>query len=563
MKALKALCLTSTWLLIPLVLRAAAGTGLGLCADYYDDVNFGRWAGSAADTGALNYDWAGNSPVAALHPDYFSIVWQGEIQAQFSETYVIYFRNDDGGRVYLNKTLILDNMLPPHAVQETATAVAMSAGVRLPIRVEMYENAGLAVAQLSWSSPSTPKQIVPASQLYCIYPGVPTPTPSPTPWAPLCLQGDSFAGPALQPFWADRQIGLGLTGTASLAGSLSFTASGISVSDSSDGFRYIYQQSGGDFDVSLKVDFVGSFGANSRAGLMARESLDTAARYAAVFASNQGVFRWQTRTAQGALAGNFSGGAFVNSGLSPAWLRLRREGDLFGAYSSPDGMSWSQLGLTETVSMPANLLIGIAALSGSGGVLRSVKVEDFRPYGCGLAGVTLELYDSAGTLALRTQAGLAATGISGLRLSAQAWDPGLGRLHLSSGSWDYDYDGRDSSGQPLPNGVYWLSVKAEGGSSSSAYVTVLRSGSRTLDAYAGPNPAGKGSRFVAIRWSPLSAAVDIKVFSLAGELTSDLGRAQGGKAIWNIGQTANGIYLISLKLAGERRPQFLKIAIAR
>jgi hypothetical protein len=43
--------------------------------------------------------------------------------------------------------------------------VALVAGAQPSIRIDYYENGGGAVAQLSWSSPSQPKQIVPAGRL--------------------------------------------------------------------------------------------------------------------------------------------------------------------------------------------------------------------------------------------------------------------------------------------------------------------------------------------------------------------------------------------------------------
>jgi hypothetical protein len=44
--------------------------------------------------------------------------------------------------------------------------IAMRAGVRVPIRVEMFNQKGHAGVQLGWQSASTPPEIVPQSQLY-------------------------------------------------------------------------------------------------------------------------------------------------------------------------------------------------------------------------------------------------------------------------------------------------------------------------------------------------------------------------------------------------------------
>jgi hypothetical protein len=51
-----------------------------------------------------------------------------------------------------------------------AGSIPLVANHKYKIRIDYYENAGGAVAQLFWTSPSTPFQIVPQTQLYSSYP---------------------------------------------------------------------------------------------------------------------------------------------------------------------------------------------------------------------------------------------------------------------------------------------------------------------------------------------------------------------------------------------------------
>src|SRR5437763_41874 len=44
--------------------------------------------------------------------------------------------------------------------------IKLVAGQSYDIKMEYFQNAGAAVAKLLWSSPSTPKQVIPTSQLY-------------------------------------------------------------------------------------------------------------------------------------------------------------------------------------------------------------------------------------------------------------------------------------------------------------------------------------------------------------------------------------------------------------
>jgi len=47
----------------------------------------------------------------------------------------------------------------------------------------------------------------------------------------------------------------------------------------------------------------------------------------------------------------------------PAWFRLRREGNVFTAYQSSDGITWFKVG-RSIVEMPKTYYVGLAASSG-------------------------------------------------------------------------------------------------------------------------------------------------------------------------------------------------------
>jgi hypothetical protein len=60
------------------------------------------------------------------------------------------------------------------------------AGQKVPIRMEFYKGPSAGVAQLKWSGTSTPKQIVPQSQLYSTAGGATGGTSAP----PVVEEGD-------------------------------------------------------------------------------------------------------------------------------------------------------------------------------------------------------------------------------------------------------------------------------------------------------------------------------------------------------------------------------------
>jgi hypothetical protein len=68
-------------------------------------------------------------------------------------------------RLWVDGHLIINNWREQGAT-ESAASITLVAGQKYDIRMEYYEHNMSAVAQLSWSSASTPKQIIPQSQLY-------------------------------------------------------------------------------------------------------------------------------------------------------------------------------------------------------------------------------------------------------------------------------------------------------------------------------------------------------------------------------------------------------------
>jgi hypothetical protein len=180
------------------------GNGTGLSATYYDNLNFSGATVSRTDPG-VNFNWAGGSPAPAIGADTFSARWRGQVQAQFSETYSFTTRSDDGVRLWVNGQKIIDNWTD-HAATEDSGSIALQAGVKYDIVLEYYDNGFDATVQLFWSSPSTPRRVVPQSQLFPASTVTPTATPTVTPTATpngtglsaVYYDNRDFSGPTLQ-----------------------------------------------------------------------------------------------------------------------------------------------------------------------------------------------------------------------------------------------------------------------------------------------------------------------------------------------------------------------------
>jgi hypothetical protein len=144
----------------------AGGAGTGLKGEYFTNRTLtGPPAVTRVDP-TINLAWGTGSPDPAIPIDQFSVLWTGQVQAQFSQTYTFYVFSDDGIRMWVNGQLLIDRWFDQYGPEVASAPIALIAGQKYDIRIEYYEAFGGAELHLSWSSASTAKQIVPQSQLF-------------------------------------------------------------------------------------------------------------------------------------------------------------------------------------------------------------------------------------------------------------------------------------------------------------------------------------------------------------------------------------------------------------
>ena len=171
------------------------------------------------------------------------------------------------------------------------------------------------------------------------------------------------AGPAtttLPAPWTSRDLGSpALTGSASAAGgTFTVTAGGIDIWDTSDQFHFVNQPLQGDVEVIARVASLQYADGWSKAGVMVRETLTGASRHASMVATGTQGWSFQRRIA----TGDTSYHQTEPGGAAPGWVRLVREGNLFSAYRSTDGSTWSLVG-SDTISMASTVYVGLAVTS--------------------------------------------------------------------------------------------------------------------------------------------------------------------------------------------------------
>jgi mono/diheme cytochrome c family protein len=146
---------------------ATVGTGTGLSGAYYAN-QIGTFTNPPTLTrvdATIDFNWNSVGPDSSVGQTNFSVRWTGSVQPVFSEPYTFYATSDDGVRVWLNGQLLINGWVdqPPTTYQAT---IALRAQQLYTLQVDYYQHQGGAVAQLTWSSPSTVQTIIPQTQLY-------------------------------------------------------------------------------------------------------------------------------------------------------------------------------------------------------------------------------------------------------------------------------------------------------------------------------------------------------------------------------------------------------------
>lgn len=141
---------------------------------------------------------------------------------------------------------------------------------------------------------------------------------------------------------------------------------GVVGGSTTDNFAFAMVQLSGNCSITARVVSVQNIaGTNSFGGVMMRESLAPDAKSVSMgMRASTARSRFTTRATNGQAS------VSVNSGGQsfPYWVRLVRTGNVFSAYYSSSGATWTQLGSSTTIAMSNAIYVGLAASSGTNGV---------------------------------------------------------------------------------------------------------------------------------------------------------------------------------------------------
>jgi hypothetical protein len=175
--------------------------------------------------------------------------------------------------------------------------------------------------------------------------------------------------------WLDQDVGsVGVAGSASYtSGTFTVNGGGAGIYGNADAFHLVYQPLTGDGTIVARVvSLQGGVGYVS-AGVMIRNTLDAGSANAKTADWHfYGAIYFDVRTA--------AGGSTTEPGNAsatlPYWVKVSRSGNTFSSYVSPDGVNWTQLGTSQTITMGQSVNVGLAVTSGSTTALANATFDN-------------------------------------------------------------------------------------------------------------------------------------------------------------------------------------------
>ncbi|WP_053377044.1 sugar-binding domain-containing protein [Paenibacillus sp. FJAT-27812] len=150
---------------------AAPAAYHGLKAEYYTaggppNFTFDTFKGTGYDP---NLDISNLEPSIKMYTgqeNRVGIRWTGFIQPEFSENYTFYITGDNGFRLWIDNKLTIDHWVADWDKEQTSQPVALVAGQKYSIKLELFEDSGGSNVHMRWASPSVAKEAVPTQAFY-------------------------------------------------------------------------------------------------------------------------------------------------------------------------------------------------------------------------------------------------------------------------------------------------------------------------------------------------------------------------------------------------------------
>ena len=123
----------------------------GLVGEYYDGENFERKIFERTDA-AINFNWRGRSPGPGVPESYFSVRWTGRLMAPKTGDYVFSAKVDDGIRVWVGNTLVI-NAWGLHDDEQFKGSMKLEQNKYYDLKVEYFNSMLEGEIRLMWMLP--------------------------------------------------------------------------------------------------------------------------------------------------------------------------------------------------------------------------------------------------------------------------------------------------------------------------------------------------------------------------------------------------------------------------
>ncbi len=138
------------------------------------------------------------------------------------------------------------------------------------------------------------------------------------------------------------------------------TTYGTKIGDQTDSFHYTFKKMRGDGEITARLTEFAL--ANASAGIMMRETLNVDSKQVSQLLFPFSSPKYSSFQAR-ATSGSYPSEVKTENIAAPYWLRLKRVGNTFTGFISPDGITWKQTS-TATITMPSDIYVGLAATAG-------------------------------------------------------------------------------------------------------------------------------------------------------------------------------------------------------
>ena len=191
----------------------------------------------------------------------------------------------------------------------------------------------------------------------------------------VTLTVTAVANSPLPPGWSNTDVGaVGVAGSSTYSnGTFTLNGSGTQVFGSADAFQFAYQHLSGDGTIIARLLSLNGGATTQSAGLMVRETLTENSTNVYTLLGQQSLIFFDERATTGGTTGYQNSTSAV---ALPIWLKLVRSGNTFTGYQSPDGLNWTQVGTNQTVSMAANVYVGLVVNSANNAALATATFDN-------------------------------------------------------------------------------------------------------------------------------------------------------------------------------------------